>query len=1699
MTRLRNALFACLFLFALPDAFSQDVLWEVTAEPNPTAPAYDQIVAAKSKLQNARGSLSTIVPMMKLETSEPDSTLPGSESYNYAVPILSLPGRNGFDLNLTLYYNSRVWTVSEAAQTAMFNADRDFPSYGFRLGYGYLEYDYAGGAYVLTEKDGSKRSLTWVSGTAYESSDSSYTAYDANSHYLKYKDGTQVLYEAVPNTTEFYRPIRIYDTNGNYISVSYVSGKKQAINQITDTVGRIIQFDYDANGQLLAIRQSTPGERTYASFEWTEQALNYNFSFATPNTPVSGTTINVLAKCTYTNGTGVVFEYGDWGIISAIKTFANGYSGSGYGGIRSIVSYNYPSASTQLSSHPAYTQQYICDRPTTVCGAANATSTWNFAVTKINGVVSSFTVTDPANTKTITNLFPSGDWRDGLTASVEKRTASNTLLESTAYTWTADSNQNHNPRIQSLVRTIYPSNKASRVDYAYTTYGNVSQVSESDWYGVPKRSTHTEYLTSSSYVNRHILDRATRIQVKAPDGTVISRSDFSYDGNLLTSAAGAPGHDDTNYSSSFMYRGLVTSITRYRDANTATGAVTRRFYYDAVGNLRTAELDCCTQRQWAYTATTKYAFPETVTNGPLGTQYSTSANYNLASGTVANSTDENGKVTSYTYDNSSRLATATLPNGVVVTTTYGDSSTSPTVTRSSTANSAVSKVTSDGLGRTIKQEFLNGASVISTRDTEYDGLSRPKRVSSPYAPTETVQYTNYTYDELDRPLTVTPPGNTGAYQYAYLNDRVTITDPAGKQKRTYSDALGRLVRVDEPGYGGSTSASATVTFDGFELMKPGELQCDLWWEGQCQSWSQGPDLYDTGTITVNINGYPGTTTFRQGSTPASVAAEFAEYLNIDPSAPVTGVASGATVTITSRQAGSQTNYSLSTSTTWDSANFVGASFNVTTSGATMTGGTDSANGPISIDTPLITLYTYNALDKLTSVTQGEQTRTYLYDSMGNLTSATTPETNNTAVNYTYTDFGAVWTRTDPRGVVTTYSYDGLHRIQEIGYDVGNSGVPATAGVTFSYGNTQTQNNVNRLLTMTDGTGSETYAYDSMGQVTRVDKILDGITYTIQYGYNLAGDMNSMTYPSGRVVSTGFDSIGRLQSVSSGGTSYLTVAAPNTDYNGAGQLKKFTFGNGVLAEFGYNERSQIAAIRYSNGGANDLLNLAYDYGTANNGQIKGIRYYTSPGVEDPSRSLNYEYDEWMRLKTGYTSNLTAPNTWRLEWGYDRYGNRRTQTLTGGTATITQPQFNISHTTNQINDAGISYLENGHNAGNMTNDGLNTYEYDAENRMVQVNAGSLTHNYDGKSLRTKTVVGTTTTRYLFSGTLPIAEYVNGTLSHEYIYAGGQRIARLDNSGAPTYLLRDHLSTRVENGATTRTYGHFPFGETWYETGTSTNKFTDYERDSSGLDYAVFRAYGNRMARFMTPDVFAGSPSDPQSLNRFAYSRNDPTNLSDPLGLFFSSYCRVTIKRTIYNDEPGYQPDRVKTEFITECDYFWVNSPWNPETGGGGGEPGGGGGGITDQAKKRLTGDCARFIVEALKAFFAMQNQEYKRNNYKEVSQETLDAQSRAATINTFADTLSHIRLQAASNPNAGYVATADGLQTVSLHPGWKTTDKPLTLIHEAFHLLPYLITDVGMANALGAPYKTVPGNSIRTMENASRAWDAILQKKCGGTGK
>jgi YD repeat-containing protein len=192
--------------------------------------------------------------------------------------------------------------------------------------------------------------------------------YDTSAKVLTYKGGLQVtfepfyLYNSTAQTwaasTTLFRPIQIKDTNGNYINIAYVTNSEQSINTITDTLGRVISFGYDANQHLTSI---TWNGQSWA-FVWNNTyTLNYNYSVGVLDSPATGSQIPVIIGVGfppppgYTGGAAYLFTYGDWGIVNQIANYSAG------GALRSSVAYNYQNASSALSDFPTYTTQTLFD------------------------------------------------------------------------------------------------------------------------------------------------------------------------------------------------------------------------------------------------------------------------------------------------------------------------------------------------------------------------------------------------------------------------------------------------------------------------------------------------------------------------------------------------------------------------------------------------------------------------------------------------------------------------------------------------------------------------------------------------------------------------------------------------------------------------------------------------------------------------------------------------------------------------------------------------------------------------------------------------------------------------------------------------------------------------------------------------------------------------------------------------------------------------------------------------------------------------------------------------------------------------------------------------------------------------------------------------------------------------------------------
>lgn len=138
----------------------------------------------------------------------------------------------------------------------------------------------------------------------------------------KYPNGTVIEYGA-PGRGAMY-PTRITDANGNYITVTYVNNTGPQIQTVTDTLGRVINFHYDANNLLTAITAPalTSGTRTLVRLHYRQLSLGYSFNGLTP--VVRDSTPWVIDAIYYpATGTGYWFgdtdSYSSYGMIIKVS------------------------------------------------------------------------------------------------------------------------------------------------------------------------------------------------------------------------------------------------------------------------------------------------------------------------------------------------------------------------------------------------------------------------------------------------------------------------------------------------------------------------------------------------------------------------------------------------------------------------------------------------------------------------------------------------------------------------------------------------------------------------------------------------------------------------------------------------------------------------------------------------------------------------------------------------------------------------------------------------------------------------------------------------------------------------------------------------------------------------------------------------------------------------------------------------------------------------------------------------------------------------------------------------------------------------------------------------------------------------------------------------------------------------------------
>jgi len=233
-----------------------------------------------------------------------------SGNFNWGIPLVGLAGRSGLDLGLSLVYNSLIWTRN--GSSIKFNADNGFPAPGFRLGFPTIQQKYfnpmvGANAYLMILPSGARVELRQVGTTnIYEAADSSYIQLtELANPVVRTTDGSQMTYALIGSE---YHCIEIKDRNGNFIAASYNSNGR--LTSITDTLNRVISFNYDSFQNIISITQLWGGAtHTWATFGYSNIQIRTNFAGLTVVGPPNGTMIPVLTRVGLHDGSSFTFEY----------------------------------------------------------------------------------------------------------------------------------------------------------------------------------------------------------------------------------------------------------------------------------------------------------------------------------------------------------------------------------------------------------------------------------------------------------------------------------------------------------------------------------------------------------------------------------------------------------------------------------------------------------------------------------------------------------------------------------------------------------------------------------------------------------------------------------------------------------------------------------------------------------------------------------------------------------------------------------------------------------------------------------------------------------------------------------------------------------------------------------------------------------------------------------------------------------------------------------------------------------------------------------------------------------------------------------------------------------------------------------------------------------------------------------------------
>ncbi|HET6841442.1 MAG TPA: RHS repeat-associated core domain-containing protein [Candidatus Angelobacter sp.] len=1049
------------------------------------------------------------------------------------------------------------------------------------------------------------------------------------------------------------------DTNGNKITTDGTN--------FFDTLGATaLTISGTAPNPVTYTSPNSSGGNSVITAKYTSFTIQTNFGCSgTAEYSAAG---NLISSLTLADGTQYQFAYEQTPGQDATHTTGR------------IASVTLPSTGQILYSYTGGNNGISCldgTTPTltrTLKSAPPATEgVWTYT-RSLSGSTWNTTITDPANNQSALQFDGfNGGFYEVNRKVYQGSVSGNNLLLSVTRCYNGDCINALGGAVSSIDIWTQPAGLASAGhtgSTVYNAFGLPTRISAGDFDSTNLSNTTITYAAPGN----GIVDRPSDIVVTDGSGTKVAETVISYDETPLTATSSAPGHDYTNFASTFKQRGNPTTVKQWVSGTTYLTATNT---YDDLGNLRSftdpgghkttfdytdSYSDGQNHNAQAFVTTT--TLPQTANAGGGSPFTHVSKNkFYWPSGLLYQATDQNNQVTAYTYDNLSRPLSISYPDGGQTTYTY-----------------FVPGGIGPGPGTEIQRQIDSTAGNTTTYFLLADGFNRTSRTGSTNGNEPTGQYdqTDVCYNSLGQ-VSFTP------YAYQSSGTGGKRCDPTTYAGDSFAyDALGRQTSVT---HSDGTSVLATYTGRAVQVQDEGNGSTHVTHIYQRDALGRtktvcevASTIFGTGTpgaCGLDITGNPVGVTTTYAYNPQGQVTQVSQGSLIARSFTYDGVGHLLTETIP-EAGGTQTSYTynsagLLSTRTRPSANQPAsciAQHNCTTTTkgyaydelnrlrlVSYTGPENTNSLALFYDDPSAflggTFYNNGRLSAAATedhnFTVAYQFTNFGYDKMGRvLVESQLPNATRYPVNYSYNLLGLPATL-NTQGTTLTYSYNQGARLTKVASSVNDSTHPGTLFSAAHY------NASGELLSDSLGNGvNETFNFDARWRLLSASAVKNSATL-----YNLSGSGagNSMTYAPNSSLSGAndsvngswtysYDALNRLAGANkSGGTSFTF----DVDRN-ANRWHQNPVGQG--AQLGFNAgTNQIAS---GNGVTYDAL------GDIINDGIHSYTYDAEGRITqvDGGSTATYQYDVFGR-RTRRTVNGVG-----YEDVYDQSGNMVTEVQTSG---------------------------------------------------------------------------------------------------------------------------------------------------------------------------------------------------------------------------------------------------------------------------------------------------------------------------------------------------------------------------------------------------------------------------------------------------